>query len=101
MRSGGCSRGAALSSVKKCLPRDQNQDKRQGVNAVLENLPGEAKPLAIAGEGPCEHAGAQCHGERQANQPQNSQHLGVLCSEAHDPCWRFLRTLEHDFLHHG
>ena len=101
MRWNKCSRGAALSSVKKCLPREQKQHHRQDVNPVLENPPGETKPLAIAGEGPGEHAAGQRDGERQTDQPEDSEHLGVLGGEANHARRRFLRALEHDFLHHG
>ena len=65
-----CSRGGALSGVKKCLPSKQEQQERQGKNPVFEDLPSEPQPLAIAGEHPGEHRHGERGYERKPDDPQ-------------------------------
>ena len=96
-----CSRAAGQSRVKKCLPRKQDQDKSHTENRVLEDLPGEAQPLAIACESPSEHRDPERDRDRKAEDPQGDDHLGILGREAHHPRGSFLGPLEYHQLQRG
>jgi hypothetical protein len=101
MRWVRCWRGAGRSRVKKCLSRKQKQNESQAENRVLEDLPGEAQPLAIAGESPREHRDAERDHDRKAEDPQDDDHLGILGREAHHARGSFLGPLEYHQLQRG
>lgn len=77
-RSVRCSCGAGLSGVKKCLPREQQEEECQDENGVLEDPPGEAQPLALAGQYPGQHAHRERSRDREADDSYDDEHLGKL-----------------------
>jgi hypothetical protein len=81
--------------VKKCLRRKQNQDKRHAENREAEDAPGEPKPFALTGKGPRENRKSERDHDREADDPESDEHLGVLGGEPNHAGRRFFGTLEH------
>jgi hypothetical protein len=81
--------------VKKCLCREQKQDERQAENRVAEDAPGAPEPFSVTGKRPCENRKPERDHDREADDPESDEHLGVLGREPNHAGGGFFGALEY------